>query len=169
MLDAILGGSASSRLFQEIREKRGLAYSVYSFLSQYADTGQVGIYVGTREDNLAEALAIACDQVADLASGNLPALELRRAKENLKGRTLLSMESTSTRMQRLGKSLVTESEILSLERVLAEIDAVEPDSVCALAAELLAPERLSAAAIGPSEQRLLEALEPVAPTLAAAA
>ena len=61
ILDAILGGSASSRLFQEIREKRGMAYSVYSFLSQYADTGQVGIYVGTREDNLAEALAIAVD------------------------------------------------------------------------------------------------------------
>ena len=96
VLDAILGGSASSRLFQEIREKRGMAYSVYSFMSQYADTGQVGLYVGTREDNLSEALAIAVDQVGDIASGNVPERELRRAKENLKGR----VSSSSTRWTR---------------------------------------------------------------------
>jgi predicted Zn-dependent peptidase len=169
LLDAIIGGSASSRLFQEIREKRGLAYSVYSFASLYADSGELGIYLGTREDNLAEALALACDQIADVAAGNVGEPELRRAKENLKGRMLLSMESTSARMQRLGKSLVTDTEILSLERAIAEIEAVESASVCGLAAELLAPERLSAAAIGPSEERLLEALEPVTPALAAAA
>jgi predicted Zn-dependent peptidase len=169
ILDAILGGSASSRLFQEIREKRGLAYAVYSFLSQYADTGQVGIYVGTREDNLAETLAIAIEQIADIAAGNIPERELRRAKENLKGRVVLSMESTSTRMNRLGKSLVTDSEILSLDRVIAEIEAVEAELVSELAATLLAPERLSAAGIGPSEERFLEALEHVSPTLARAA
>ena len=95
ILDAILGGSASSRLFQEIREKRGMAYAVYSFLSQYADTGQIGIYLGTREDNLVEALQIASEQVADIAAGNLREGELARAQENLKGRLLLSMESTS--------------------------------------------------------------------------
>ncbi len=169
ILDAILGGSASSRLFQEIREKRGLAYAVYSFLSQYADTGQVGVYVGTREDNLAETLAIAIEQIADIAAGNIPERELRRAKENLKGRVVLSMESTSTRMNRLGKSLVTDSEILSLDRVIAEIEAVEAELVSELAATLLAPERLSAAGIGPSEERFLEALEHVSPTLARAA
>jgi predicted Zn-dependent peptidase len=169
LLDAILGGSASSRLFQEIREKRGMAYSVYSFVSQYTDTGQVGIYLGTREENLAEALAIAGEQIADLAGGNLPARELERAKENLKGRILLSMESTSTRMNRLGKSLITDSELLSLDRIVAEIDAVEAASVCELAAVLLAPDRLSAACIGPDEERFLAALEPVTPGLAHAA
>jgi predicted Zn-dependent peptidase len=169
LLDAILGGSASSRLFQEIREKRGMAYSVYSFVSQYTDTGQVGIYLGTREDNLAEALAITGDQIADLAGGNLPARELERAKENLKGRILLSMESTSTRMNRLGKSLIADSELLSLDRIVAEIDAVEAASVCELAAALLAPDRLSAACIGPDEERFLAALEPVTPGLARAA
>jgi predicted Zn-dependent peptidase len=169
LLDAILGGSASSRLFQEIREKRGLAYSVYSFLSQYADTGQVGIYVGTREDNLAEALAIASEQVADLAAGNLARKELKRAQENLKGRLMLGMESTSARMTRLGKSLVTDTEILSLDRLIAEIDAVESDAVCELAAELLTPERLSAAAIGPNEERFFAALERATPTLLQAA
>src|SRR5581483_3948362 len=122
LLDSILGGSASSRLFQEIREKRGMAYAVYSFVSQYTDTGQIGIYLGTREDNLDDALAIAAEQIADIAAGNLPARELERAKENLKGRILLSMESTSTRMNRLGKSLITDSELLSLDRIVAEID-----------------------------------------------
>jgi predicted Zn-dependent peptidase len=169
LLDAILGGSASSRLFQEIREKRGMAYAVYSFLSQYTDTGQIGIYLGTREDNLGEALGIAAEQIADVAAGNLPAAELQRAKENLKGRLLLSMESTSTRMNRLGKSLITDSELLSLDRIVAEIDAVEAESVAELAAALLAAERLSAACIGPSEERFVEALERITPELARAA
>jgi predicted Zn-dependent peptidase len=169
ILDAILGGSASSRLFQEIREKRGMAYAVYSFSSQYTDTGQIGIYVGTREDNLAEALAIAAAEVADIAAGNVPARELERAKENVKGRILLSMESTSTRMNRLGKSLITDSELLSLDRIVAEIDAVEASSVAELAAMLLAPERLSAACIGPDEDRFLAALERVTPDLPRAA
>jgi predicted Zn-dependent peptidase len=169
LLDAILGGSASSRLFQEIREKRGMAYAVYSFVSQYTDTGQIGIYLGTREDNLADALTIAAEQIADISAGNLPARELERAKENIKGRVLLSMESTSTRMNRLGKSLITDSELLSVDRIVAEIDAVEAESVCELAATLLAPERLSAACIGPSQERFVAALERVTPTLARAA
>jgi predicted Zn-dependent peptidase len=169
LLDAILGGSASSRLFQEIREKRGMAYAVYSFVSQYTDTGQIGVYLGTREDNLSDALAITGEQIADIAAGNLPDRELQRAKENLKGRILLSMESTSTRMNRLGKSLITDSELLSLDRVVAEIDAVEAASVAELAAALLAPGRLSAACIGPSEERFLTALEQVTPDLARAA
>jgi predicted Zn-dependent peptidase len=169
LLDAILGGSASSRLFQEIREKRGMAYAVYSFVSQYTDTGQIGIYLGTREENLEEALAIAAEQIADVAAGNVPEAELERAKENLKGRILLSMESTATRMNRLGKSLITDSELLSLDRIVAEIDAVEASSVAELAAMFLAPERLSAACIGPSEDRFREALDQVTPTLGQAA
>ena len=169
LLDAILGGSASSRLFQEIREKRGMAYAVYSFVSQYTDTGQIGIYLGTREDNLADALAIAAEQIDDIASRPVPARELERAKENLKGRLLLSMESTSARMNRLGKSLITDSELLSLDRLIAEIDAVEAESVSELAAALLAPERLSAACIGPSEERFVAALERITPGLARAA
>ena len=169
ILDAILGGSASSRLFQEIREKRGMAYAVYSFASQYAETGQIGIYVGTREDNLGEALAIAVEQTGEIAAGRLAPREIERAKENLKGRTMLAMESTSTRMHRLGKSLVTDTDLLTVDRLLAEIDAVEPELVCSLAAELLAPELLSAAGIGPDEDRFLSALEGSTPSLARAA
>ena len=168
LLDGILGGSASSRLFQEIREKRGMAYSVYSFGSQYTDTGQIGVYVGTRDENLAPCLEIAVEQIADIAAGNLRAAELERAKENLKGRIMLSMESTSNRMSRLGKSLITDTELLSLERIIAEIEAVESEGVSELAEVLLAPERLSASGIGPSEERFLEAIERISPALAPA-
>ncbi len=169
LLDAILGGSASSRLFQEIREKRGMAYSVYSFVSHYTDTGQLGFYVGTREENLAECLEIAAGEIADIAAGNLQEAELERAKDNLKGRIMLSMESTANRMNRLGKSVVTDTELLSLERTIAEIDAVEREAVAELADVLLAPERLSAAGIGPDQARFFTAVERVNPTLAARA
>ena len=170
ILDAILGGSASSRLFQEIREKRGMAYAVYSFASQYAETGQIGIYVGTREDNLGEALAIAVEQIGEIAAGRLAPRELERAKENLKGRTLLSMESTSTRMHRLGKSLVTDTEILYVDRCSPRSTPSSPSSCASLAAELLAPERLSAAGIGPRRGvGSSSALEGATPSLARAA
>jgi predicted Zn-dependent peptidase len=169
LLDGILGGSASSRLFQEIREKRGMAYAVYSFGAQYSDTGLIGVYVGTREENLAECLEIVAEQVADIAAGNLRSNELERAKENLKGRMTLSMESTSNRMSRLGKSLITDTELLSFDRIIAEIDAVEPEGVAELAALLLAPERLSASGIGPSEARFRRALGRLHPGLRALA
>ena len=132
ILDSILGGSASSRLFQEIREKRGLAYAVYTFASLYADTGQIGVYVGTREENLAH---VPGDRRAPdrrhLAGGASARRSCQRAKENLKGRIMLSMESTSNRMSRLGKSLITDCELLSLDRILAEIEAVDADGVAA--------------------------------------
>jgi predicted Zn-dependent peptidase len=169
LLDGILGGSASSRLFQEIREKRGMAYAVYSFASQYTDTGQLGVYIGTREDNLAPCLEIASEQIADIAAGNVLPEELARAKDNLNGRIMLSMESTSNRMSRLGKSLITDTELLSIERIMAEIDAVEPEALAELAGVLLPPEKLSAAGIGPDEDRFLAAVEQVNPGLARAA
>ncbi len=169
LLDGILGGSASSRLFQEIREKRGMAYAVYSFGAQYSDTGLFGVYVGTREENLAPCLEIVAEQIADVAAGNLRPNELERAKENLKGRITLSMESTSNRMSRLGKSLITDTELLSFDRIIAEIEAVEPEGVSGLAALLLAPERLSAAGIGPSEARFKRALGRLHPGLRALA
>ena len=165
LLDAIVGGSASSRLFQEIREKRGMAYSVYTFASQYADTGMVGVYVGTREDNLAECMRITVDQLTRMGVGELEPGELQRAKENLKGRIMLSMESTSNRASRLGKSVLTDTEVLSLDRICAEIDAVDPEAVAALARQLFAPERLSVAGIGPDEDRFREAVAVLNPAL----
>jgi predicted Zn-dependent peptidase len=169
LLDSILGGSASSRLFQEIREKRGMAYSVYSFASQYTDTGLVGLYVGTREENLAECVEICSKQIAELAEGRLRAGELDRSKESLKGRIMLSMESTSNRMSRLGKSLISDTELLTFEQIIREIDAVDEDAIAELAVVLLAPERLSAAGVGPDEDRFLEAVQQANPALVARA
>jgi predicted Zn-dependent peptidase len=166
LLDSILGGSASSRLFQEIREKRGMAYSVYSFASQYTDTGQIGFYVGTRAENLSSCLEIAAAEIADVAAGGLTEAELERAKENLKGRIMLSLESTSNRMTRLGRSVITDTEILSLPRIIDEIEAVESEAIAELAAVLLAEERMSAAGIGPSEKRFSAAVERFSPALA---
>jgi predicted Zn-dependent peptidase len=165
LLDAIVGGSASSRLFQEIREKRGLAYSVYSFASQYSDAGQIGFYVGTREENLVECMEIVARELADVAAGNVRAGELERAQENLKGRMLLSLESTANRMSRLGKSLVTGTELLSLDELVARIEAVTGNEVAELAADLLRLDRLSAAGIGPSEARFRAAVQRVNPAL----
>jgi predicted Zn-dependent peptidase len=146
-----------------------MAYAVYSFASQYTDTGQIGIYIGTREENLRECLEITREQIADVAAGNLRPDELERAKENMKGRIMLSMESTSNRMSRLGKSLISDTELLSIERIVAEIEAVQPEELAELAGVLLAPERLSAAGIGPNEKRFLAAIGRVNPELAKAA
>jgi predicted Zn-dependent peptidase len=169
LLDSILGGSASSRLFQEIREKRGMAYSVYSFASQYTDTGLIGVYVGTREENLQACIEICVEQIGEIASGELRAGELERAKESLKGRIMLSMESTSNRMSRLGKSLISDTELLTFERIFAEIDAVDPEALAELAAVLLLPERLSAAGVGPNEKQFRSAVERANPSLLALA
>ena len=102
VLDTIFGGTTSSRLFQEIREQRGLAYAVYSFTNAYQDTGQVGLYLGTRGDNLSEALSIVGRELLRLGEDPASSDELSRAKENLKGRVVLSLESTGARMNRLG-------------------------------------------------------------------
>ncbi len=169
LLDGILGGSASSRLFQEIREKRGMAYSVYSFASQYTDTGLIGIYVGTREENLAQCVEITVEQIADLAAGNLRTGELERAKESLTGRIMLSMESTSNRMSRLGKSVISDTELLTFDRIFAEIDAVQPDDLAELCALLLTPEQLSASGVGAKEEVFRAAVERANPALLAKA
>jgi predicted Zn-dependent peptidase len=168
VLDGIFGGTSSSRLFQEVRERRGLAYAVYSFTSGYAGTGQVGLYVGTRPDRLAEALRVVAEEVERLIADPLAEEELERSKENVKGRAVLSLESTATRMNRLGSSVLTGIPILSIDELLDRIDAVTVDDVRGLAAELFAPGRLSAAGIGPDEDAFRAALEPVGGELAAA-
>jgi predicted Zn-dependent peptidase len=167
LLDAVLGGTSSSRLFQEVREKRGLAYSVYSFQSLFADTGQVGLYLGTRPDNIAEALRVVGDELERMRSEPASDEELERAKENVKGRIVLGLESTSARMNRLGASVLGDLPLLSVDEVLERIDAVTLDDLVAIAGELFAPERLSAAGIGGDEPAFRSALEAVHPALAA--
>jgi len=164
ILDTILGGSTSSRLFQEVREKRGLAYSVYSYSSQYLDSGQVGVYVGTRPDNVAEALEIIGRELSRLEE--ISGEELERARENVKGRTVLSTESMLSRMNRLGSSILTGIPLLTLDEVLEHLDAVTRDDVTGLAAELFAPERMSIAGVGGDEAVVRGAVGAVNPALA---
>jgi predicted Zn-dependent peptidase len=166
VLDTIFGGTSSSRLFQEVRERRGLAYSVYSFTSAYSDAGQVGLYVGTRTDNLVQALSVVGTELARFRSEPATPEELARAKENLKGRVVLAMESTGARMNRLGSEILAESPLMGLDEVVECIDAVTLADLAALTDELWDPERLSAAGIGPEAERFDEALGAVAPELA---
>jgi predicted Zn-dependent peptidase len=161
VLDATFGGLSSSRLFQAVREKRGLAYSVYSFAGQYADTGQVGLYVGTRPDNLREALRVVGEELDRLRVEPSSEEELERARENVKARIVLSLESTSARMNRLGASTLFELPLLETDEVMARIDAVTLDDLRALVDEVWAPGSLSAAGIGPDEEAFRDAVEPV--------
>ena len=167
VLDTILGGTSSSRLFQEVREKRGLAYSVYSFQSLFAGTGQVGLYVGTRPDNIGEALRVVGDELGRLRQDPASAEELERAKENVKGRIVLGLESTSARMTRLGASVLGDLPLYTVDEVLERLDAVTHEDLVELADELYAPERLRAAGIGGAEDAFRSALEAVHPALAA--
>ena len=169
VLDTVLGGSTSSRLFQEVREKRGLAYAVYSFASHYLDAGQVGLYVGTRPDRVGEALEAIGGELRRLQEQEVPHDELERARENVKGRTTLSMESTLARMNRIGSAVLTGVPLMSLDDLLAAVDAVTAEDVATLAGELFDPQRLSAACVGAKEDIFREALAHVNPGLDAAA
>ncbi|MDA0174116.1 insulinase family protein [Solirubrobacter taibaiensis] len=162
VLDAIFGGLSSSRLFQAVREERGLAYSVYSFAGQYADTGQVGLYVGTRPDNLVEAMKVVGDELERFRAEPATEAELVRARENVKARIVLGMESTGSRMHRLGGSLLFGLPLLETEEVMERIDAVTLDDLRSLVDDLWAPGRLSAAGIGPDEDKFCAAVEGVA-------
>jgi predicted Zn-dependent peptidase len=166
VLDTVLGGSSSSRLFQEVRERRGLAYSVFSYFGQFVDAGEVALYVGTRPDRVAEALEVIAGELHRLQDEPVGAAELDRAKENVKGRTALALESTSARMHRLGSSILTGMPVLSPDEIMARVDAVSADDLGALARDLFAPERLSAAAVGTDEDAFRAALEPLSPALA---
>jgi predicted Zn-dependent peptidase len=166
VLDSILGGTSSSRLFQAVREQRGLAYSVFTFQSLYAHAGQIGLYVGTRPENVVAVGDVLAAELARMRSEPVAPEELERAKDNVKGRVVLALESTGARMERLGASLLAGMPILALDETIERIEAVDADAVGELAAELLAPERLSAAAIGPDEDIFRAAIAPLAPELA---
>lgn len=166
VLDSIFGGSMSSRLFQEVREKRGLAYAIYSFTSQYQETGFLGVYVGTRAENVPEAMKVIAEELHKLCENPASEAELKRAKEHFKGRLVLSMESSATRMSRLGSSVIGDVEILTLDETIAKIDAVTVDALRELVESFYRPEAMSAAGIGPEADRFHDALEPVSGRLA---
>lgn len=153
-LGNMLGGGMSSRLFQEVREKRGLAYAVYSYHQGYSDTGAVKVYVGSTTGNVEEAARIIAEQLDRIRDETVTEEELQRTKEQLKSSTILAMESTAARMTRIGRSVITGSELLTPEEISARIDAVTAEDVKRLANEHLKLENMYLAAVGPKELNL---------------
>src|SRR5438094_9278465 len=141
----------SSRLFQEIREKRGMAYSVYSYHTMFAETGLFAVYAGTTPSKAHEVLQIARGEMADIAGGGLSDDELERAKGHLKGSLVLSLEDTSGRMSRIGKSEISQGEILSVDELIGRIDAVTAQEAQAAAARVFG-QPMALAVVGPFRQ-----------------
>ncbi len=148
VLDNVLGGGMASRLFQEIREKKGLVYSVYSFNAHFQDTGQFAVYAGTRPSNAEEVVRLIQDEFANVLRSGLTAEEITRAKESIKGHLVLSLEHTRNRMTRLGKNAVTDGELLSVDEIVERIDAVTADDLSRVAGQVLTGDRVLAM-IGP--------------------
>ena len=167
ILDSIFGGSVSSRLFREVREKRGLAYSVGSYTEQYTDQGAIAMYVGTRADNVAEACEIIGREVAKLHAEGVTEEELARAKEHVKGRMVLGLEATGSRMARIARGILFGVPIESLDEMLTRVDAVTLEQVAELANDFYAPDALAAACVGPDEGRFRDAAGHVSEALVA--
>ena len=148
VLSSVLGDGSSSRLFQSVREERGLAYSVYSFFSSLADAGSFGVYVGCQPAKAGEALALIRNELESVRADGITEAELARAKGQLRGSLVLGLEDTSSRMSRLAKAELLSGELPSLSEVLRRIDAVSIDEVHALAQELFS-QHLSVSAVGP--------------------
>jgi predicted Zn-dependent peptidase len=148
VLDTVLGGGMSSRLFQEIREKRGLVYSVYSFQAAYRGAGLFGVYAGTSPANVQACVDLVVAEFERIGTKPVGSDEFRLAQEHLKGNLTLSLESTSSRMIRLGRNELALGRHVSTEEVERRIDAVTPEEVRELAQELLAQEKLGLAIVG---------------------
>ncbi|GLZ75611.1 peptidase M16 [Actinorhabdospora filicis] len=155
VLTQVLGGGMSSLLFQRIREERGLAYSVYAYTAAYAETGLFGVYAGCAPGKAREVLELIRQTLDEVAGGGCDAEQVARAKGALKGSMVLAMEDTSSRMSRLGKGELLFGDLLSLDELLARVDAVTVADVCAVAGEVLGRPR-SLAAIGPFDDAFFD-------------
>ena len=148
LLNTALGGGMSSRLFQEVREKRGRAYSVYSFLSSYRDAGYLGIYVGTSAEWVEEVVTIILSELGALKRDGLRPDELSRVKNKLKGNLLLGLETSDNRMSRIAKNEIYFAKDVSPQEVAARIDAITNDEIIALAREMLRPDATALTLLG---------------------
>jgi len=155
LLNTALGGGMSSRLFQEVREKRGRVYSIYSFLSAFLDCGYFGIYAGTSPDWVDEVIEVSLNEIGKVAREGLRNEELARAKSQLKGNMLLGMESTDSRMNRLARNEIYFRRDIPLEEIAREIEAVSNEEVIELASSCFKPDRMGLVMLGDLKGREL--------------
>ena len=155
LLNDIMGGSMSSRLFQEVRERQGLVYSVHSGAQQYRDAGVLYLYAGTETDNFSKVLKAFLKEVRALKKDGLTAEELARAKDHLKGNLMLSLESSSSRMNRLARQELRFGAFHTVDEMLSHIDGVRPDQVEGLIQKLLDEEQLCLVTLGPVTKKNL--------------
>jgi predicted Zn-dependent peptidase len=151
VLNNVLGGGMSSRLFQEIREKRGLAYSVYSYASQYADAGLFGVYAGCAPGKVEEVLDLTRTALASVAADGLTTEEVARGRGMVKGSYVLGLEDTGSRMSRLAKSELLYGDLMTVDELLARVDAVTEDEVRKVARDLL-DQPMTLAVVGPFDE-----------------
>ncbi|CAO3400035.1 M16 family metallopeptidase [Azospirillum palustre] len=162
VLSTLLGGGMSSRLFQEVREKRGLVYSIYTFTGGYHDGGLFGVYAGTGEDEVAELVPVVCDEIAKVGA-DVTEDEVARARAQLKAGTLMALESTMSRCEQLGQQILIYDRPVSVDEIVAKIDGVDRESVVKAASRLRA-SRPTVAALGPIAK--LESYDRIAERLA---
>lgn len=155
LLNDVIGGSMSSRLFQEVRERQGLVYSIHSGVQAFRDTGTLYVYAATDAPNFSRVLKSTLKELRDLKKNGVTEEELRRAKDHLKGSLMLSLESTSSRMNRLAKHEMHFGSFHTMDAMLAAIDGVRHEEVQALVGELLAEDRLALTTYGPLDRRNL--------------
>ena len=155
VLDTVLGGGMSSRLFQEIREKRGLAYSVYSYRSMFVDTGTFAIYAGTTPQNADNVIEIIHAEIQKVLDEGLSEAELKRAKGHVKGALVLSSEDPGSRMNRLGRQQLTTGEIMSIDELIAKFEAIEMTDLARVAQKVL-KQRFQVTVVGPFEENAFD-------------
>jgi predicted Zn-dependent peptidase len=148
VLNTVLGGGMSSRLFQNIREKQGLAYAVFSELSPYRDTGCLLVYAGTSPESAPRVVTSILEEFRDLKENGVKQEELQRAKDHLKGSLMLSLESTGSRMSNLARQEMYFGRFFSLDEVIASIDAVTAESIAAITREFFRTDRISLTVLG---------------------
>ncbi len=154
VLDQVVGGGMSSRLFQEVRERRGLAYSVFSYRSAYADAGAFAVYAGTAPEHVDEVLDIVRAELDQIVTdGGISERELAAAKGHLTGSLALSLESSASRMHRIGRLELTTGEVPTLDEIVADVDAVTAADVARVVDRVLASDRRSLALVGPVDAR----------------
>jgi predicted Zn-dependent peptidase len=149
IVDSVLGGSMSSRLFQEIREKRGLAYAIGSYSIAYQESGLFAIYGGTSPETFAQVVDLTLAEMEKVKHENLTPEEVQKAKTQIRGALVLSLESMSNRMMRMGKSMIYFGRVIPLEEIIGKINAVTREDIARVAHNIFDERNLSLAAVGP--------------------